>query len=119
MHDRATADAMAPRDGIVTSAGPRIQQDCRPQRTPFLVASRLADGVQLALFLFGELQGAALPREGHTPLKHNRVEMYRYLENDHLVSATALLGLLTPIAELHLHLHFMAPPYTTFWRTNQ
>src|SRR6266568_602126 len=85
MHDRATADAMAPRDGIVTSAGPRIQQDCRPQRTPFLVASRLADGVQLALFLFGELQGAALPREGHTPLKHNRVKMYSYLENDHLV----------------------------------
>src|ERR1039458_10647562 len=84
-HHRATADAMVPCNGLVTLARKRIQQQRGPYGAPFLLGSGLADRIELAQFRFSELQGIALPREGHTPLKHNRREMYWYLENGHLV----------------------------------
>jgi hypothetical protein len=55
------------------------------QGPPFLFGSRLADGFQSAKFFICELQRLAPLQEGHSPLKHFRVEMYRYLENDRLV----------------------------------
>src|ERR1039457_4863043 len=84
-HHRATADAMVPCNGLVTLARKRIQQQRGPYGAPFLLGSGLADRIELAQFRFSELQGIALPREGHTPLKHNRREMYWCLENGHLV----------------------------------
>src|ERR1019366_5710738 len=87
-HHRATADAMVPCNGLVTLARKRIQQQRGPYGAPFLLGSGLADRIELAQFRFSELQGIALPREGHTPLKHNRREMYWYLENGHLVATT-------------------------------
>src|SRR6266478_2633417 len=76
---------MVLRNGLVTLARKRIQQERRAHGAPLLLRSRLADRLQLVQFLLGKLQGLALPREGHSPLKHNRVKMYRYLENAHLV----------------------------------
>jgi len=37
------------------------------------------------MFLLAEVEGLPFPREGHAPLKHKWAEMYRYLENAHLV----------------------------------
>src|SRR5262249_53240791 len=75
-----------PGDGLITLAGPRIQEKRRPKRAPFLLGPRLPDGLQMEQILLGELEGTALPREGHDPLKHKSSQMYRYLENVHLVS---------------------------------
>ena len=78
---------MVSRDHLVTLAREGSQQNRRPQSTPLLFGSRLAEGLQLAPFRFGKLQGIALPREGHTLLKHNLVRMYCYLKNDDLGGA--------------------------------
>src|SRR5438093_4531940 len=75
---------MVSRDHLVTLAREGSQQNRRPQSTPLLFGSRLAEGLQLTPFRFGKLQGIALPREGHTLLKHNLVRMYCYLKNDDL-----------------------------------
>jgi hypothetical protein len=77
---------MTPGDNFVALTGERIEKDRGTQRPPLLFRSRLADGLQSAKFLLRELQGFALLREGHSPLKHFPIKMYRYLENDHLAS---------------------------------
>src|SRR6516165_721976 len=87
---------MVPRDGFITLAGCGIQKKRCPLSAPLLVGSRPTDGFQLAQFLLAEVEGTALPRKGHAPLKHKLVKLYRYLENDHLV----FIG---------------DPPYSQFW----
>src|SRR6516165_294874 len=77
---------MVPRDGFITLAGCGIQKKRCPLSAPLLVGSRPTDGFQLAQFLLAEVEGTALPRKGHAPLKHKLVKLYRYLENDHLVT---------------------------------
>ena len=69
-HHGATADVVVLRDRFVTLAGQRIQKKSCPQGAPLLLGSRLADGLQLEHVLLAELDGTALPREGHDPLKH-------------------------------------------------
>src|SRR5260370_36260865 len=70
--------------------------------TPFLLSSRLADGLQLEHLLLAELDGTALPREGHDPLKHKSGQMYRYLENHDLVLAGAAAGFVSGLAAAQL-----------------
>jgi hypothetical protein len=55
-----------------------------------LLGSRLADRLQLEHLLLAELDGTALPGEGHAPLKHKLDQMYRYLEKDDLASVRSV-----------------------------
>src|SRR5450755_1665210 len=89
-HHRTTADLMLPGYGLVALAGERIQQERGPLAAALFLRSRLADGRQCAQFLLGKLQGLALLREGHDPLKHIWRLMYRYLENAHLGTRAGL-----------------------------
>jgi hypothetical protein len=75
-HHGAAADVVVSRDGFVTLTGERIQKKRRSQSAPFLLAPRLADGLQPEPILLAELEGTALPREGHDPLKHKSSQMY-------------------------------------------
>src|SRR5262249_7474006 len=81
---RAATDMMMPGNGLITLAGARIQEKRRPKRTPFFFGSRFANGLEIEQILLAELEGTALPREGHDPLKHKSSQMYRYLENANL-----------------------------------
>ena len=83
-HHRTAADMVVSRNGFISLAGSRIQKERCPKGAPFLLDSRLADGLQPDQILLTELEGTALPREGHNPLKHKSDQMYRYLENDDL-----------------------------------
>src|SRR5262245_41742972 len=83
--NRAATDMMMPGNGLITLAGARIQEKRRPKRTPFFFGSRFANGLEIEQILLAELEGTALPREGHDPLKHKSSQMYRYLENANLV----------------------------------
>ena len=69
-HHRAAADMVVPGNGFITLAGSGIQEKRGPQGAPLLLGSRSADGLQPEQILLAELQGCALPREGHNPLKH-------------------------------------------------
>src|SRR5215469_15862166 len=91
--NRAATDMMMPGNGLITLAGARIQEKRRPKRTPFFFGSRFANGLEIEQILLAELEGTALPREGHDPLKHKSSQMYRYLENANLVSL-ALPGIM-------------------------
>src|SRR5215467_10191949 len=68
--NRAAADMMMPGNSLITLAGLRIQEKRCTKRAPFLLRPRLADGLQAEQVLLAELEGTALPREGHNPLKH-------------------------------------------------
>src|SRR5262249_24644659 len=87
--NRAATDMMMPGNGLITLAGARIQEKRRPKRTPFFFGSRFANGLEIEQILLAELEGTALPREGHDPLKHKSSQMYRYLENANLEAAFA------------------------------
>src|SRR5262249_34697142 len=89
---RAATDMMMPGNGLITLAGARIQEKRRPKRTPFFFGSRFANGLEIEQILLAELEGTALPREGHDPLKHKSSQMYRYLENANLVTFCAFRG---------------------------
>src|SRR5262245_8492482 len=82
---------MMPGNGLITLAGARIQEKRRPKRTPFFFGSRFANGLEIEQILLAELEGIALPREGHDPLKHKSSQMYRYLENANLGDAPAVV----------------------------
>jgi hypothetical protein len=71
-HHRAATGVKALRNGLVTLSGERIQQHRRADGAPFFLGSGSADGFEFAELRLGELQGVALPRERHTPLKHIR-----------------------------------------------
>jgi hypothetical protein len=75
-HYGAAADVVVLCDGFITLTGKRIQKKRCPKGGPFLLGSRLADGLQLEQLLLAELDGTALPREGHDPLKHKSGQMY-------------------------------------------
>jgi hypothetical protein len=64
------------RNGFITLAGWRIQKKRCPKGAPFLLGSRLPDGLQFEHILLAESERAALPREGHDPLKHKSSQMY-------------------------------------------
>ena len=89
-HHRAAADMVVSRNGFVGLARSRIQKKGCPKGSSLLLGSRLADGLQLEQILLAELEGTALPWEGNNPLKHKSGQMYRYLENDDLVSLRPL-----------------------------
>jgi len=62
------------RDGLITHlSGSRIQQNPGAHGAPFLLASSLADRLQLLQFLLGEKQGLALLWEPHAPSKAQKV----------------------------------------------
>src|SRR5215831_7175847 len=88
---------MVPRDGFITLAGCGIQKKRCPLSAPLLVGSRPTDGFQFAQFLLAEVEGTALPRKGHAPLKHKLVKLYRYLENDHLALSVHLSAALLTV----------------------
>jgi hypothetical protein len=76
---------------LVALARERVQQHRRPDGMPLLLGSRLADRLKLAQSRFGELQATRFLGKG-IPIKHNRCQMYWFLENDHLVTVKELLG---------------------------
>jgi len=97
---------VVPRNGLIGLARSRVQKKRSPKTAPFLLGSRPANGLQPEQILPAELEGAAPPWKGHDPLKHKTGQMYRYLENDHLVVAAgtlvfALLRSQKPAEPLH------------------
>jgi hypothetical protein len=80
---------MVPRDRFIALTGERIEKNRSTQRPSLLFGSRLADGFQSTEFLICELQRLAPLQEGHSPLKHFLIQMYRYLENGYLVPDVA------------------------------
>jgi hypothetical protein len=77
------------RNGFITLAGWRIQKERCPKGAPSLLGPRFADRLQPEQILFAELEGSALPREGHDSLKHKLGQTYRYLENADLAAVNA------------------------------
>src|SRR6266568_4871425 len=88
-YHRAAADMVVPRNGLIGLARSRVQKKRSPKTAPFLLGSRPANGLQPEQILPAELEGAAPPWKGHDPLKHKTGQMYRYLENDHLVTPSS------------------------------
>ena len=73
-HHGVAVHPVGARDGLIThGSGSRIQQNPGPHRAPFLLASSLADSLQLLQFLLGENQGLALLWECHAPTKAQKV----------------------------------------------